>query len=207
MTSAKKRARFLTEEEERLWRTAMRDVARLRSGRARTAPENATPSSPDSPKETPPAAAAKTGASGKGRAVPTAPLAASLARSRPATPLGIGQTAGLDKRTAERLDKGRLPIEGRLDLHGMVQSAAHSALTFFIQQAWASDKRCVLVITGKGGRSSRAAFSDTETGVLRRSVPRWLNEAALRDKVLKFSYAQPKDGGEGALYILLRRRR
>ena len=206
MTSAKKRARFLTEEEERLWRAAMHDVARLRSGRPRTTPENAVPPPPASPKETPPTEA-KAGPSGKVRALPTAPLAASLARSRPATPLGIGQTAGLDKRTAERLDKGRLPIEGRLDLHGMVQSAAHSALTFFIQQAWASDKRCVLVITGKGGRSSRAAFSDTETGVLRRSVPRWLNEAALRDKVLKFSYAQPKDGGEGALYVLLRRRR
>ncbi len=178
----------------------MRDVIRLKAKRLRNpTAEEETPVPP------PPAPMAKR------KIVPAlpAPPPASVSHSRPPAPLGIGQTAGLDKRTAERLDKGRLPIEARLDLHGMMQNAAHGALIFFIQQAWASGKRCVLVITGKGGRSHTSSMSERyeESGVLRRSVPRWLNEAGLRDKVLKFSYAQPRDGGEGALYILLRRRR
>ena len=110
-------------------------------------------------------------------------------------PLSHGVTAGLDKRTAQRLKKGRLPIEARLDLHGHSQEQAFRALHGFIDGQWAAGRRCVLVVTGKG------------KGVLKDAVPRWLNEPLLRMKILSFTYAQRQDGGEGALYILLKRAR
>ena len=110
-------------------------------------------------------------------------------------------TAGIDKRTSQRLGRGQLAIEGRLDLHGMTQGEAHDRLAGFIRRAVAAGKRNVLVITGKGFKASG------ETGVLRQAVPRWLNEPGLRPHVVALRQAQPKDGGEGALYILLRRER
>ena len=109
-----------------------------------------------------------------------------------------GTSEGLDKRQGARLRKGLLPIEGRLDLHGLHLAPAQRALDRFLGEASAQGKRCVLVITGKGRG---------EGGALRREVPLWLNRPAVRPMVVSFTYAQPKDGGEGALYILLRRRR
>jgi DNA-nicking Smr family endonuclease len=106
----------------------------------------------------------------------------------------------MDRRQAERFKRGKMSIEGRLDLHGMTRAAAHGALRRFLLGAAAADKRCVLVITGKGRASPQG-------GVLREEVPRWLNEPGLRDKVLSFDYSQQSDGGTGALYVLLKRRR
>ncbi|MBY0430226.1 MAG: Smr/MutS family protein, partial [Rhodospirillales bacterium] len=107
---------------------------------------------------------------------------------------------GVDKRTGEKLRKGRMDIDGRVDLHGMSQEIAHGALIHLVGRGFDRGLRCLLVITGKGDRTGGE-------GVLRRAVPRWLNEPGLREKVLSFSYAQPRDGGEGALYVLLKRRR
>lgn len=107
----------------------------------------------------------------------------------------------LDKRTGQKLVRGKLPLEGRLDLHGLTQDQAHGRLTRFIATSAEAGKRCVLVITGKGLKPTG------ETGVLRQAVPRWLNSAELRPLVLAIRYAQAKDGGEGALYVLLKRRR
>ena len=109
-----------------------------------------------------------------------------------------GRAAGIDRRSAERLRRGRLSIEGRLDLHGMTQAAAVERLAEFIARAEVAGKRCVLVITGKGLASG---------GVLRDQVPRWLNLAPNRARVLAFDYAQQQHGGSGALYVLLKRRR
>ena len=108
---------------------------------------------------------------------------------------------GLDRRTDERLRKGQMKIEGRIDLHGLNQGEAHEALQGFIQRAYRSGKRCVLVITGKGARSVE------EGGVLRKRVPGWLAAAPLDALILKTYTAKPKDGGQGALYVLLRRKR
>lgn len=115
-------------------------------------------------------------------------------------PLAADASPGLDRRTAERLRRGALAIDGRLDLHGMTQEEAHRALDAFLARAAQAGKRCVLVITGKGGRS----LGD---GVLRAAVPRWLNEAPNRGRLLAFAPAQPQHGGAGALYLLLKRRR
>jgi len=110
-----------------------------------------------------------------------------------------GKAAGVDKRTMERLRRGKMPMEGRLDLHGFTQDQAHSALMRFIDSAYSQGKRCVSVITGKGTRLSG------EIGVLRQMVPHWLNQPHLRSKIIAFTYAPKGEGGEGALYILLKR--
>ena len=100
-----------------------------------------------------------------------------------------------------RLRRGLLPVEGRIDLHGMTQDQAHGALDRYLAASGAAGRRCVLVITGKGYRP------DGSTGVLRAAVPRWLNQMPNRERVLAFCHATPADGGEGALYVLLRRQR
>ena len=108
---------------------------------------------------------------------------------------------GLDRRTAERLRRGQMKIDARLDLHGMNQADAHAALRHFLLDGYDRGRRCVLVITGKGTRSPE------EGGVLRRKVPQWLELEPLDALVLLACPARPADGGAGALYILLRRRR
>ncbi|MHB1217040.1 MAG: Smr/MutS family protein [Alphaproteobacteria bacterium] len=113
--------------------------------------------------------------------------------------LSHGASPGVDRRTAERLHRGRMEIDGRIDLHGMTQAEAHDALAAFMDKAEARGWRCVLVITGKGTRPGG--------GVLRAAVPRWLNLPPHRARILSFGAARPKDGGDGALYVLLRRRR
>lgn len=124
---------------------------------------------------------------------------------------GAGRTPGLDKRSALRLRRGKTEIDGRIDLHGMTQVEARSALTGFVTSGHRQDRRCLLVITGKGRRADDGAdrpWSDHhEPGVIRRMVPRWLEEAPLVGCVLAYSPAQPRHGGSGALYVLLKRRR
>ncbi len=104
----------------------------------------------------------------------------------------------LDRRTWLRLKRGRVEIERRLDLHGQTQAQAHERLEAFVAEAAAGGCRCVLIVTGKGLETG---------GTLRHMVPRWLNEDPNRARVVAFTPAQPRDGGSGALYVLLRRRR
>jgi DNA-nicking Smr family endonuclease len=106
---------------------------------------------------------------------------------------------GLDRRNAQRLKRGQMAIAARLDLHGMTQAEAHRALRSFLLRCHEEERRTVLVITGKGTRDGE--------GVLRRAVPRWLDEPGLRPVVLAREEAQPRDGGGGAFYVLLRRKR
>lgn len=111
----------------------------------------------------------------------------------------------LDGRTEQRLRKGKIEIEARLDLHGMTQIQAYDALMMFIRKVVAHEMRCVLVITGKGTR--RTGEQAEQSGVLQQRVPEWLNEPKMHEHILKTQVAQPKDGGSGALYVYLRRRR
>ena len=110
-----------------------------------------------------------------------------------------GGSVGLDRAKAERLRRGKMPIEGTLDLHGLTQDQAQARLEQFILAAAAAGKRNLLIITGKG-------LSSGGRGVLRARVPEWLGQGALGRYVLAFSYAQKRDGEQGALYVLLRRR-
>lgn len=112
-----------------------------------------------------------------------------------------GTAAGLDRQSARKMKRGKVEIEARLDLHGMIQTEAHGCLLGFLERAYFSGKRTVLVITGKG------LTRNGEIGILRQAVPRWLNEQPMKNWIRGFDHAAPADGGEGALYILLRRKR
>ena len=119
-------------------------------------------------------------------------------------------SGGLDKRSAKRLRRGQMSIDGRLDLHGHTQADAHRAAHAFVAAGYRSGKRCVLIITGKGGARDNIESSfmpDRDSGVLRRNLPRWLGEASVRHMVLRIESARPQHGGEGAYYVLLRRKR
>jgi DNA-nicking Smr family endonuclease len=192
---AARRPRTIGSVERALWRIAMRDVEPL--------PGHALPPEPkrvvlESVAEKPAPARAAPVARGKPLPVPTElPL------------LTYARTPGLDRRTSERLKRGQLPIEARLDLHGMTQDQARRSLDAFITHAHDRGLRAVLIITGKGlkPRASDAGLWDPEPGVLKTQTPRWLNEAPNRARVLAFTAAQPRDGGSGALYVLIRRHR
>ncbi len=114
-----------------------------------------------------------------------------------------GARDGLDKRQADRLRRGLLAIEGRLDLHGLTQREAHAELASFLARSQDRGHRVVLLITGKGQR----APLEERTSVLRRQVPRWLNEPGLRRRIVAFCPAQPRHGGDGAFYIYLKKPR
>lgn len=185
--------RKLTDEEQALWRHVAGGVEPLgvrRRRRAEEPPEDASeePASKQAPaRREPPTAASKP--------EPPKPKAPDLPEVRP------GASAGLDKRTALRLRRGQLRPEARVDLHGHTQSEAHATLDRFITDSHLAGRRCVLVITGKG------SVQDPQGGVLRQMTPRWLNQPSMRGKVLAIEHAQPKDGGHGALYVLLKRKR
>lgn len=101
----------------------------------------------------------------------------------------------LDLRVERNLSLGDVVIEGRLDLHGLTESEAHEQLLVFIEAAFGRSKRLVLVITGKGGE-----------GVLRANMPRWCDVPPLDECVLAVRAAAPHHGGEGAYYVLLRKK-
>ena len=111
-----------------------------------------------------------------------------------------GAAAGVDGRAAARLRRGQMRPEARIDLHGHTLEQAHRALAGFVDRAAGEGRRCVLVITGKGGVGRTG-------GTIRSEFPRWLNQPGLRPRILAFAEAQPKDGGAGAFYVLLRKRR
>jgi DNA-nicking Smr family endonuclease len=135
---------------------------------------------------------------------------------RPSTPQAQAKSAPplsqLDRRKARKISTGRIEIEARVDLHGMRQSEAHLALRRFLLNAHAKGRRWVLVITGKGSRprgssdvGEYAGLRDDERGVLKRNVPSWLAEPELRAIVISFAAAAARHGGEGALYVQLRK--
>lgn len=104
----------------------------------------------------------------------------------------------LDKPTLEKLSRGKVAIEGRVDLHGMTQGEAYALLLSFLQRAQANGVRYVLVITGKG-------FSSGGDGILRRQVPAWLSTPPFRMLVSSHDVSARHHGGEGALYVRLRK--
>ena len=141
-------------------------------------------------------------------AVSVAPEAAPivLPRKKPVPPI-----AEFDRKNAKKLRSGRVEIEARLDLHGMWQDEAHRALRAFLHRAHGRGLRWVMVITGKGGLGGRADDTGEDVipvrdrGVLKRNVPRWLTEPDIRSLVISFTEAAAAHGGEGALYVHLRK--
>lgn len=110
-----------------------------------------------------------------------------------------GAIRGFDERVMRRLRAGDFCVEAQLDLHGFTREEAQPALERFIQQARIAGRRCVVVVTGRGLHSA------DQVPVLRESVQEWLTRGRLAKQLLAFCRAQPKDGGAGAISVLLRR--
>lgn len=125
----------------------------------------------------------------------------------PATPT-TPPLADFEHRHRRKLARNVEAIDARLDLHGMRQREAHGALRAFLFASAARGHRYVLVITGKGVRAEierTRDFTQEERGVLRRLVPQWLAEPEFRAIVLSYTAASVRHGGEGALYVRLRK--
>ncbi len=119
-------------------------------------------------------------------------------RDRPPAVKAPAPLVEIDHRTRVKIKRGRLDVGARLDLHGMRQDEAQRALTGFLRRAQADGAKVAIVVTGKG-------LSREEGGVLRRVVPMWLQAPHLRDVVVGFGEAARHHGGEGALYVQIRR--
>ena len=197
------RKRHVTEDEAHLWAHAVKDVHPARGARKKSvmaAPpiESALPS--------------REGVRGKG------PKAAGAARSQPppakgaatkrnTAAVGRATAPSIDRRTEQKLKRGRIEIDATLDLHGLKQHAAHSRLLHFIARASEEGRKVVLVITGKGTPRGDEIMAAERRGVLRSQVPLWLEEAPLRDYVRGVKTAGPRHGGSGALYVLIKRKK
>lgn len=120
----------------------------------------------------------------------------------------LSRSSETDRNTAKKLKRGQIAIDARLDLHGMSQSKAYASLKTFIKNAYALNMKCVLVITGKGTpRHGNTPLADQKFGVLKTQVPRWLDESEFGTYILKYEWAKQKDGGEGAMYVLMRKKK
>jgi DNA-nicking Smr family endonuclease len=174
--------RRLSDDEQTLWGGVTRSIAPLRRRSREPVAETAEPVS--------------------ARSIPVPkPITPSRPVRAPASPPPL---APLGRRFKQEVSRGRRAIDGRLDLHGMTQAQAHSALLAFLHSAQARGGRVVLVITGKGAPTDDYT---SERGVLRRQVPRWLRLPEFRAHVVGFEEAHIGHGGEGALYVRLRRAR
>jgi DNA-nicking Smr family endonuclease len=113
----------------------------------------------------------------------------------------------LDKRTHERLRKGKKAPEARIDLHGMTAAQAHGALRGFIISAYGRGLRLVLVITGKGNTTrDEIGIMPTRNGVLRHALPQWLDAPDMHPMILQISAAHMRHGGGGAYYVYLKKK-
>lgn len=126
------------------------------------------------------------------------------------TPI-FDQEPQLDGRTEARLKRGKITIDGRLDLHGRTQEQAHHLFNNFVMQGYKEEKRCLLVITGKG-RSNKNVFEENiydapSVGILKQRLPEWAKMSPVQPMILKVQPAALKDGGGGAFYIYLKRKR
>lgn len=141
-----------------------------------------------------------------GGAKPEAHITINLATD----PMKAAETPGnqMDRRNFERLRKGKIRPDAKLDLHGMTAATAHAELTDFIYRSHAAGKRLALVVTGKGNSTrSEEGIMPTRQGILRHSLPHWLNRSDMRGMILEITPAHAKHGGGGAYYVYLRRHR
>lgn len=189
--------RTLSETERALWEQVTRGVSPLAPDR--TPPSEAEVAAKAAGESAAPANEGKSAAGRKAKPGETPRRV--VIRPAPAEPPHRGPP-DIDRRTRRRLAKGTERIEARIDLHGMFQEDAYRRLRAFLASAQADGLAHVLVITGKGRGTADAG----ERGVLRRAVPEWLRQPAFHRYVAGFGPAHHVHGGEGAIYVRIRRR-
>ncbi len=187
--SSSRRKRALSEEEHALWESVAKQIKPLRK-KPRAARAQAALPDAETDAVKPVAPPRPLSPAQMTRAAKPEPASA----PPPLAPLG--------RRERAQLSRGRKQIDARLDLHGMTQTRAHRALFGFLQRAHGEGLTFVLVITGKGKMGV-----ESERGVLRRQVPQWLGLPEFRSLVVGFEEAHIGHGGEGALYVRIRRSR
>lgn len=179
--------RRLTEDDREIWDRIRQSVKPLRKRRAVKPTEQAEAAVEPETKRTKAAKPAR----------PAVGIARAPKQKTPPQPA----LAPLEEKTRRRLGRGLVEIDAKIDLHGMRQERAHDALVGFLRHAQAGGARIVLVVTGKGKEGGEGR------GVLRYAVPNWLARPDLRELVVGFEEAGRRHGGEGALYVRIRRRR
>jgi DNA-nicking Smr family endonuclease len=195
--------RAVSEDEAELWKQATRALVPVKAKpRVASAPAPAAPTPPST------LASQRAPASSKAPAAAREPSRAASAGARPRPPAPL---ADFDRRKARQIASGRIEVDARIDLHGLRQRDARARLHAFLLAAYAAGHKTVLVITGKGGEEPAdglgSLMGERQRGVIRRSVPHWLEEPDLRAVVLSYTQASPRHGGAGALYVQLRRAR
>ena len=188
-----KRGRRLTETEAALWGRVVANVDPLKNGRVSAAAMMQAAVNSDGND-------VATAIHHSARTEPELAPPLISAERKPTTPTN----SAIYRRTSKRLKRGQLVVDGRLDLHGMTRKQAYGALVSFITASRAMNRRMVLIVTGKGWNPTAMRPEDA-VGVLRRSVPRWLETPPFTQHVASITDAHVKHGGSGALYVLLRR--
>lgn len=188
--------RHLSDDEQALWSGFARSITPLRPSRQSIKPtakraSQPAPASSANPQPTPRHARPE---------IVAPPPTTAPGRSPALAPLG--------RRFKQRVARGHEAIEARIDLHGLSQSQAHAALLRFLRRAQADGTRTVLVVTGKGsGKNADGGGRQAERGVLRRQVPMWLALPEFRPLIVGFDDAHVGHGGQGALYVRVRRKK
>jgi len=189
MSGDDKPTRRLSDDDEALWHTVTRSIMPLKRRRLRRSePEGVRASTKLQVKQQ------------LKQQLKPAPKSPSSLRPQAGPAPKTPPLMPIDRRLKQRLARGQIEIDGRIDLHGRTLNEAHAALLRFLHRAQGEGFRTVLVITGKGG-------PDPDRGVLRRQVPLWLTLPDLRAYVLAVEEAHVAHGGAGALYVRLRRGR
>jgi DNA-nicking Smr family endonuclease len=186
LPASPRRKRGLSEEERTLWESVAKQIKPLRKRPRAAKAQEASPVA-DTPVAAKPTAPAK-------------PLASVKIPRKPDLPPPAPPLAPIGRRARSQLSRGRKEIDARLDLHGMTQTRAYGALSGFLRRAHHDGLTFVLIITGKG-----RIGAESERGVLRRQVPQWLSLPEFRALVVGFEEAHAGHGGEGALYVRIRR--
>lgn len=189
-------SRKLSPSEQELWDRVIAQVRALEERPPADPPEAEARQKPERTRKPSPAARATSGGERPG----SAPSVQPKRRAQATSP-------HMDRRSYQRLLKGRLEIDAVLDLHGMTAEQARHRLLAFVRASHGAGHRLLLVITGKGKRSSTDEFNRPRAGVLREGVPEWLRSGPVSHLILEMAQARPHHGGAGALYVYLRRKR
>jgi DNA-nicking Smr family endonuclease len=197
----KSTGRPVTPDEAALWRHATHSLDKVKAKPRVTG--HPAPAAPEPPRS----AEAHAAPPAKPAAPPKASAAPRAATGRRTAPL-----AEFDRRTFRQVATGKVAIDVRLDLHGLQRGDAHGRLRACLLDSQAKGHRMVLVITGKGteagtGDHLARMLGRQERGVLRRSVPQWLEAPEFRAIVSSYTTASARHGGDGALYVRLRKAR